>query len=539
MTDAHPALSRRALLGGAASSLALPAAVAAPPAAAHPAAADGTPRRRGTVVLTDDFRPVPGWSRQGVVMRTDLPWESSLLQDPCLVHDSGTGPVFKLWYGSLHGIGYATSQDGRRWEKATEPVLAPTLDSETSALNQPSVVPHDGVWHMTYFGVDGAGAGRIHHASARSPEGPWTKHGVVLTSTAPWEDDFLYNSSLMYDTDEKLWKMWYTAGKIASAGGEPRYVCYATADRPGGPWRKHPANPVLRPMDDGGWASLGVGGPNVRKLGPGRYETRLVGWQADYPSRGGRLLSPDGIHWELERTALELDLGVVDGDEDGMVYRQFAVVHEGREHLFYNVKNNRPGWNETIQLAVRQDAVEIVDPSKWTMTHGVGIPTGASFEVREQGAWSLGNAPAARPQTLQGNVEIDAPDYEVRVSVTPHGEAPAGHDHDHVILARMTGRDSYYYAGLGSWGHAFGIGVMEKGRNRKLVGTGSAGAIEPGRRYDLRFVLDGKDLQLHADGRLVLRVEDPTLVPQRGCVGLQTSNGAARAKFSRLSVTLR
>ncbi|MFE3598793.1 hypothetical protein [Streptomyces sp. NPDC059142] len=533
MPDALPALSRRTLLGGVATSLAVPAVAGGSDAAA----ADAPRGRPGKVVLTDDFGPVPGWRREGVVMRTDLPWESSLLQDPCLVHNSPTGPVFKLWYGSLHGIGYATSQDGRRWEKAPEPVLAPTLSTESSALNQPSVVPYDGLWHMTYFGVDGGGAGRIHYASAPRPEGPWTKHGAVLTSTAPWEDEFIYNSSLMYDADEKTWKMWYTAGKIASAGGEPRYICYATAAHPRGPWHKHPANPVLRPMDDGGWASLGVGGPNVRKLGRDHYETRILGWQADYPSRGGRLRSRDGIHWELRRTDLELDLGVVGGAEDGMIYRQFAVVHEGREHLFYNVKNNRPGWNETIQLAVWDDAVETVDPAKWTMTQGGEIPTGASFEVRDQGVWSLGNAPGRLPQTLQGNVPIDAPDYEIRVSVTPQAGGPA--DPDHVILARMTGRDSYYYAGLGSWGHAFGLGVMEKGRNRKLAGVGSADTIVPGRRYDLRFVLVGKDLELHADGARVLRVPDPALVPARSHVGLQTSNGTARAKFSRLSVTLR
>jgi len=303
----HP-VSRRTLLGGAvAGGVALGFA---PPAHARPSGQDGAP---GEVLLRDDFTPVAGWKRRGVLMRQDLAWESALLQDPCLVYATGPGACFKMWYGSLTNIGYATSEDGLHWAKRPQPVVTQTLPTEAKALNQPSVVFHDGIWHMTYFGVAADGEGQVHYASASAPEGPWTKRGVVLTSTMPWEDRYVYNSSLLYDEQERVWKVWYTAGKIKSAGGEPRYICYATADHPAGPWRKHPANPILRPMDDGGWASLGVGGPNVRKLGPRLYEMRVVGWQADYPSRGGRLTSPDGITWSIDRAALDLDLGVVGG----------------------------------------------------------------------------------------------------------------------------------------------------------------------------------------------------------------------------------
>jgi hypothetical protein len=66
--------------------------------------------------------------------------------------------------------------------------------------------------------------------------------------TADWEDNYIYNSSLMYDAQEGLWKMWYTAGRIASAGGEPEFICYATATNPRGPWTKSPDNPLLSPQ---------------------------------------------------------------------------------------------------------------------------------------------------------------------------------------------------------------------------------------------------------------------------------------------------
>lgn len=488
----------------------------------------------GAVLLSDDFGPIAGWERQGVMMSQSLPWESSLLQDPCLVHGQGGGPLFKLWYGSLHAVGYATSDDGLHWTKAADPVLTPTLTSEANALNQPSVVFEDGVWHMTYFGVADDGNGQIHYASATAPGGPWQKHGVVLTTTMPWEDRWIYNSSLMYDAHARLWKMWYTAGKIASAGGEPQYICYATATTPAGPWAKHPANPILRPMDDGGWASLGVGGPNVRKVAGG-YETRVVGWQADYPSRGGRLTSHDGINWQLDRDALQIDLGVAGGPEDGMIYRQFVVDHQGTQYMYYNAKNNRPGWNETINLAIRKDALQIVDPAKWSMTQGWSVPNGASFEVRDGGAVSLGNGAAGQPQTLQGNVVIDALDYSVSASVTPLSDTPA--DRDSVLLARATERDTYYYAGVASWGNKYAIGVMEGGVNTKLAGVGSSSEIVTGLTHRLRFALTGSQLDLFDDDRLVLSVVDPTLIPAAGYVGLQVSTHTGRTKFSEVRVT--
>ncbi|MGW4734362.1 hypothetical protein ACWEQC_35245 [Streptomyces shenzhenensis] len=537
MTDDTNEVGRRGFLvrgAGAVTGGALLGTLAGP----VPRAAAAPRRRPGEkVVFRDDFAAIAGWERRGVIMSRSLPWESSLLQDPCLVYGEGGGPLFKMWYGSLHAVGYATSDDGVHWTKAAEPVLTPTLPSESNALNQPSVVHRDGRWHMTYFGVAGDGNGQIHYATADDPAGPWEKHGVVLTSTMPWEDRWIYNSSLMYDATARLWKMWYTAGKIASAGGEPEYICYATAATPAGPWTKCPGNPVIRPMNDGGWVSLGVGGPNVRILRDGEYETRIVGWQADYPSRGGRLTSRDGVTWRLDRTALDLDLGVAGGPEDRMIYRQFVVEHEGREYLYYNVKNHLPEWTETIQLAVRSDRLQIIDPAKWCMTQDWQVPNGASFEVCDGYAVSLGNAPDGHGQTLQGNVRIDALDHTVSASVTPVSEGVP--DRDNVLLARFTDRDSYYYAGIASWGNEYAIGLMADGVNTRLAGAGHASDVRPGEARRLRFALNGSRLDLYDGDRLVVSAVDPTLIPATGFVGLHTTTNTGRAKFANVSVTAR
>jgi len=63
------------------------------------------------------------------------------MQDPAVLVNTGGGAKFKMWYGSLHGVGYATSNDGTNWVKKPDPVLTQTLDIEKGALNQPRCEP--------------------------------------------------------------------------------------------------------------------------------------------------------------------------------------------------------------------------------------------------------------------------------------------------------------------------------------------------------------------------------------------------------------
>ncbi|QGQ95439.1 hypothetical protein EHS13_11370 [Paenibacillus psychroresistens] len=205
-------------------------------------------------VLKDDFSNIAGWDKQGVVVNLTQAWEGSMLQDPSVLYNQGGGALFKMWYGaSGGGIGYASSNDGVTWTKyAGNPILAngPNGAIDDGATTVPSVVYKDGIYHMTYMIHDNQVA-RIAYAYATNPQGPWTKFGAILSPTLAWEDNFLYNTSLMYDSDNGIWKMWYTAGKIASAGGEPEFICYATATSITGPWTKYSGNPLISPMADG------------------------------------------------------------------------------------------------------------------------------------------------------------------------------------------------------------------------------------------------------------------------------------------------
>lgn len=494
--------------------------------------ATAAPAGAATNIFTDNFSNIAGWNRRGVVLNFGLSWEGTMLQDPSVLYNQGGGAPFKMWYGAATRIGYATSNDGISWTKSANPVLVagPNGSTDDSWLTVPSVVYSNGVYYMTYCGNDGSVA-RIHLATATNPAGPWTKQGVVLSPDQAYEDNFLYNSSLMLDNGQ--WKMWYTAGRIASAGGEPEFIAYATAPSAAGPWTKYGGNPIVRPMADGGWASLGVGGPNVMKRNNTYYMT-MLGWQNDYPSRGGRLTSTDGINWSLSRDKMHYDLGTAGTWEDAMIYRQFVVDVNGTEYMYYNAKDTQPGWNERIGLAIWSNSVPIIDPAKWSKTFGANAAGGGTFAIDAGRLRTLGLAPAGSQQNLQGNIRINATNYSISADVTPISSADV--QKDNVLIIRATDMRNYYYGGIGSWGAKYAIGKQVGGANTRLASTGTASQITPNATYKLKLVANGSTLQLYDNGVLVLSATDTSLAPASSYVGLETANPAGQAYFDNVSV---
>jgi hypothetical protein len=169
------------------------------------------------------------------------------------------------------------------------------------------------------------------------------------------------------------------------------------------------------------------------------------------------------------------------------------------------------------------------------MIQGSAIPNGASFEVRNGRADSLGNAPAGSPQGLQGNRRIDARDYTLSAEITPMSSAVP--DRDNVLLAHYTDRGDYYYAGIASWGDKYAIGKLVGGVNTKLAGAGAASDITAGTTYRLRLVLDGSAISLYDGATLVASVTDSSLQPAASYVGLQTTSSIGHAAFDNVAVT--
>ncbi|MDO8587423.1 MAG: hypothetical protein Q7T82_10315 [Armatimonadota bacterium] len=218
---------------------------------------------------------------QGEILNPDdaaAVFDSVYAIGPCVIKD---GPLYKMWYtgwggetelapGSTDGrankinfrIGYATSPDGRRWNKfsgfagsrATVGAGAPG-EPDCKGAGQPFVIKEGSTYRMWYEGFDGK-VWQI--LNATSPDGlKWTKKGVAvgqfwlfsgLSAIPPrWFDTTGARNPVVVKRNGK-YEMWYQ-GKSK----EPPYyhVCRAVSDDGVGKWSKligevtlHPPAPV-------------------------------------------------------------------------------------------------------------------------------------------------------------------------------------------------------------------------------------------------------------------------------------------------------
>jgi hypothetical protein len=149
------------------------------------------------------------------------------------------GNIFKMWYGggnsySRWRIGYATSSDGVTWTKDEQ--HNPVLNfSETGEWDGYSVIPgsviYDGTaYHMWYCGcVIDTYKWRIGYAT--SSDGiNWTKDTInnpVIDwgPSGSWDQDLVFDGSVIYNSIDQSFKMWYTGGMFFDNG----CIGYATS----------------------------------------------------------------------------------------------------------------------------------------------------------------------------------------------------------------------------------------------------------------------------------------------------------------------
>ena len=167
--------------------------------------------------------------------------------------------IYKMWYiaeGNEHyRIGYASSEDGRNWEKyAGNPILnlGPNGTWDDSELLHPSVVYDGESYHMWY---NGYGQGQQRTGYAESSDGiTWVKYTgnpvLSLGSEGEWDDSQLGLMSVMHHSG--MFHMWYSAGHGPREDDWIYRIGYATSTD-GIQWAKYTMNPVLDIGEEGAW----------------------------------------------------------------------------------------------------------------------------------------------------------------------------------------------------------------------------------------------------------------------------------------------
>ena len=178
-------------------------------------------------------------------------WEARGVDQPTVIFD---GTAYRMWYRGLaqdsstpSAIGYATSTDGRVWEKhAQNPVLTadPELSWERRGVLEPAVLYKDSLFEMWYAGIAEGGIEGIGYAS--SVDGlHWTKHSdnpvLLPRSVETWESLGVFSPAPVYVED--LVHLWYFGSDI-KADGRKVHIGFAVSND-GLHWTRNEGNPVF------------------------------------------------------------------------------------------------------------------------------------------------------------------------------------------------------------------------------------------------------------------------------------------------------
>lgn len=216
-------------------------------------------------------------------------------------------------------------------------------------INRPSVVKTEDGYHMWYTGQHHNGyrdgTSHIFHAFSTDGVNFEREETPVLCADKPWENTSVMNPSVIYDAEEKLFKMWYSAG----AQYEPKAIGYAES-KDGINFTKYEGNPVHEANPENSWEQHKVAGCQVLKY-KGEYLMFYIGYYDEDYAQIGMALSKDGkTDWVRYKNnpIIAPDKGNWDGEA---CYKPFALPVDDDWYLWYN---GRTGENEQIGLVIHK-----------------------------------------------------------------------------------------------------------------------------------------------------------------------------------------
>lgn len=249
----------------------------------------------------------------------------SLFDPYVFVDKDGTYRMYVSWR-KKGAIAVTTSKDGINWSE-----LKIVLDK-------------DGLYHMWYTGQSNE-ISKIGYATSEDGYSFNKKSEPVVINEKEWEKDSVMNPDVIYDKEEKVFKMWYVAGETY----EPDVIAYATSED-GINWNKYSQNPILRANKDKKTLdNYKVGGCDVHKLSNNLYIMFYIGYTDINTARIFIAKSQDGINWvRTGRPIIVPEKGKFDAEA---CYKPSAIFDNknNRWMLWYN---GRTSDKEYIGLAI-------------------------------------------------------------------------------------------------------------------------------------------------------------------------------------------
>jgi len=228
-------------------------------------------------------------------------------------------------------IAMVESTDGIHWTEPPEIVLGPREQSGwEDEVNRPVVLKREGTYHMWYTG-QAHGHSAIGYASSRDGR-VWNRAQTqpVLSPDAAWEKAAVMCPHVLWDDRARLYAMWYSAGEQY----EPDAIGYATS-ADGVVWHKDKSNPVFRPNTAQSWDQAKVTAVQVQRLGDW-YVMFYIGFRDIDHAQIGLARSRDGrTAWQRHPANPIIQPTANQWDADAC-YKPFALFDGSKWLLWYN-----------------------------------------------------------------------------------------------------------------------------------------------------------------------------------------------------------
>ncbi len=249
--------------------------------------------------------------------------------DVSVLNEAGT---YRMWFSwrPRKSIALVESKDGIQWSKPLI-VLGPNKRTDWEEdLNRPVVLKSGTGYQMWYTGQ---ARGRSWIGYATSDDGrKWTRMSArpAVSPERPWEKVAVMCPHVLYDEKERVYRMWYSGGEQY----EPNAIGYATSDD-GVRWTKHEKNPIFRPDPDNAWEKDRVTACQVIRRADWHLMF-YIGFRDESHAQIGVARSRDGIAgWQRHPANPIIRPGRDKWDHDA-VYKPYAIFDGRRWLLWYN-----------------------------------------------------------------------------------------------------------------------------------------------------------------------------------------------------------
>ena len=268
--------------------------------------------------------------------------------DPNVIIDKDG--IYRMYfsYRKENSIGITTSKDGIHWTNPTIALFNNLEQKWEQKVNRATVLSINDKYYMWYTGQDKENSNIGIAISNDGYNFERVREQPIITPKYEYEGKSVMNPYVLYDEEEKIFKMWYAAGETY----EPDVIAYATS-KDGIEWNKYEQNPILRKSKEkSALDNYKVGACEVYKLGKNEYIMFYIGYSDIDTARIFYATSKDGIEWNKSKKPIIS--GTIMGFDHDAVYKPTAIYNKEKNEwmLWYN---GRLIDREYVGLAICKD----------------------------------------------------------------------------------------------------------------------------------------------------------------------------------------